>query len=149
MIPIKTPNWYKVDLPAYVDIDAIDKNDEVKEKVVIKRGGGKVVLQKWESAERIIEILAQQPLIVRIRTFNFPGWKAYIDSKQTEIKTEDGTGAMILDIPKGTHTLVLRFEDTPVRYYSKIVSLFSLFGIVLFMLFFKRKEYNVKNKKNK
>jgi len=58
---------------------------------------------------------------------------------QTEIKTEKSIGAMIIDIPEGKHKLELRFEDTPIRYYSKIVSLVSFFVLLCFILFFKHK----------
>jgi uncharacterized membrane protein len=135
LIPVKTPNWYIVDLPAFVDIDTVDRNDNSEEKVIITRGEGKVELSKWGSAERVIEVVASKPLTLRIRTFNFPGWKAYVDGKLTEIRTEEGAGAMLIDIPGGRHTLMLKFEDTPIRYYSKIISLVSLLIMVFLVLF--------------
>jgi len=135
LIPGKTPNWYKVDLPALVDIDRIDGNDNSGEKVIMTKGEGNVVFSKWRSGERIIEISADTPVSLRIRTFNFPGWKAYVDGMQTVIKTEKGVGAMLVDIPMGKHTLILRFEDTPIRYYSKIISLVSLLVMVFLLLF--------------
>jgi hypothetical protein len=142
LIPVKTPNWYIVDLPAFVDIDTIDRNDNSEEKVIITRGEGKVELSKWSSAERVIELVADQPITVRIRTFNFPGWKAYVDGKHTKIRTEEGAGAMLIDIPKGKHKLVLKFEDTPIRYYSKLISLVSFFVLLFLLLFFKKTHKN-------
>jgi len=56
----------------------------------------------WQSAERIIETTAQQPVTVRIRTFNFPGWKAYVDGVPTEIMTEGLTGSILINVPKET-----------------------------------------------
>jgi len=135
LIPGKTPNWYRVDLPALVDIDRVDRNDARKERVIITNGRGKTGLSKWKSGERMIEISADTPVSLRIRTFNFPGWKAYVDGMQTVIKTEKGVGAMLVDIPVGKHTLILRFEDTPIRYYSKIISLVSLLVMVFLALF--------------
>ena len=135
LIPGKTPNWYRVDLPALVDIDRVDRNDTRKERVVITNGRGKVGLSKWKSGERMIEISADTSVSLRIRTFDFPGWKAYVDGMQTVIKTEKGAGAMLVDVPAGKHALILKFEDTPVRYYSKIISLVSLFAMVVLILF--------------
>jgi len=140
LIPVRPPHWYKVDLPASVDIDTINKNDEHQGKVIIRRGRGEVKLKKWKSAERVIEITAYQPLTVRIRTFNFPGWKAYIDSEQLEIKTEEGTGAMIIDVPEGEHRIEIKFMDTPIRYYSKIISLASFIFIAFLVVFHKSKK---------
>jgi uncharacterized membrane protein len=139
LIPGKPPNWYIVDLPAFVDIDTVDRNDNSKEKVIIMRGEGKVELSKWGSAQRVIEVVASKPLVLRIRTFNFPGWKAYVDGKQTEIRTEEGAGAMLIDIPVGNHTLVIKFKDTAIRYYSKIISLLSFITIVVVSIFSKKK----------
>lgn len=142
LIPIKPPNWYKVDLPASVDISTIDKNDISGEKVIITKGVGKIAVSKWGSADRIIDTVAHQPITVRVRTFNFPGWKARIDNKQAEIKTEVGTGAMIIDIPEGEHRIEITFMDTPIRYYSKIISLVSFVIIVFLVLLPKRTKNN-------
>ena len=85
----------------------------------------------WKSAERVVTVTAGKPLTLRIRTFYFPGWKAYVDGMPTPIKTEEGVGAMLIDIPAGKQVLILKFEDTPIRYVSKLISLFSLFFIVM------------------
>jgi len=135
LIPVKAVNWFSYHVPVGVDVDKLDKNDDFREKATVAEGEGKAEIAAWRSAERFIEISAQTPLTLRIRTFNFPGWKAYIDDTQAEIKTEGGTMAMLVDIPEGNHTLVLRFEDTPIRYYSKIISLGSLCVIALISLF--------------
>ena len=135
LIPVKAVNWFSYHVPVGVDIDRLDKNDDLRERAIAVEGEGKADVAAWRSAERVIEISAQTPLTLRIRTFNFPGWKAYIDDAQAEIKIEEGTRAMLVDIPEGNHTLVLRFEDTPIRYYSKIISLGSLFVIAFISLF--------------
>jgi len=134
LLPVKSINWNLVHLPVGVNIDEFDENNEDEEGSRIMKGEGKAIIATWRSAERVIEISAQTPLILRIRTFNFPGWHAYIDSVRTEIGTEGGTGAMLITIPQGDHTVVLRFEDTPVRYYAKIVSVISFFIMVLLVL---------------
>jgi hypothetical protein len=133
LMPVKPVNWTN-ELPIWVDIEKIDKNEDIKQLVAIQEGRGRVEVLAWQSAERVIAITAEEPLTVRIRAFNFPGWKAFVDSKQTGIQTEDGTGAIILDIPKGTHTLVLKFEDTPVRFYAKLVSLVMLVLVSFFLI---------------
>ena len=135
LLSLKSINWNLVHLPVEVNIDKIDKNNEYKQRSRIIKGEGDAITVLWKSAERIIKITARKPLTLRVRTFNFPGWKAYIDKNQIEIKTEKDVGAMLIDIPEGKHTLVLRFEDTPIRYYSKIISLVSLLVMVFLVLF--------------
>jgi len=75
--------------------------------------------------------------------FYFPGWKAYIDGIQTEIRKENDSGAMFIQIPGGVHTLELKFVDTPIRHYSKIVTLLSLLVVTsLIVMIWKRPCYN-------
>ena len=88
-------------------------------------GTGKAEIVKWKPAERIIKIMANDSLTVRIRTFNFPGWTVYINGIPAVIKSEDGTRAILVDVPKGSHFLKLNFKDTPIRIIGKIVSLLS------------------------
>jgi hypothetical protein len=62
-----------------------------------------------------------------------------MDGIPTEIRTEEFTGAILINIPEGKHRLVIKFEDTPVRYYSKVISLVSLLGIVFMLALCKKK----------
>jgi len=139
-------NWNYEHLPTWVNAQEIGKNIS-QERVMMLNGEGKTKIIKWDSAERVIEITAQTPLTLRIRTFYFPGWKAYVDTGQTEIRTEEGTGAMLIAIPEGIHTLGMKFEDTPVRYYSKIISAGSFF-IMVVLFFFRRRQTGAKERKD-
>jgi hypothetical protein len=140
--PVKAANWNLEHLPGWVNVKKIFQKDS-DNKILITKGEGKADIIKWESAKRIIKITSKTPLALWIRIFNFPGWKSYIDGKQTEIKTEEGVGAMLIDVPEGKHTLVLKFVDTPVRYYAKIISIISSCVMALLVLFFKKTERNL------
>ena len=132
LIPFKGVNFAPEHLPSGVDKDKIKKGSDAK--ILLLDGKGTTSISLWNSAERIIEIAANDPLIVRIRTFNFPGWRAYIDGVETSIKTEKNDGAMLIKFPSGRHTLVVKFEDTPIRYYAKLISVVSLATIILLIL---------------
>lgn len=128
-----------VDVREYTPIWAGDMRkimSETKvEMVSVVSGAALTDIVEWKSEERVIEINASTSSLIRIATFYYPGWKAYVDGMQTVIETEKGLGAMLVDIPMGKHTLILRFEDTPIRYYSKIISLVSLLVMVFLVLF--------------
>jgi len=133
LIPVKAVNW-DYEKPKWVDYEKIDQDEDIKRTVVIQKGEGSAEVMVWKSAERVIIVNARTPLTLRIRTFYFPGWKAYVDGVQTDIEIEKYVGAMLIAVPEGKHTLMLKFGDTPIRYVSKLISLSSLFVIV--MLFF-------------
>jgi len=125
LFPVKGVNWSEEHLPAEVEIDKIEKDRAFQKKIVIMNGAGKAEIVKWKSAERIFKIIANDELTVRIRTFNFPGWTAHIDGIPAVIKSEDGTKAIRVDVPKGDHLLKLIFKDTPIRIIGKVLSLLS------------------------
>jgi hypothetical protein len=133
LTPVRPINWIN-ELPVWVDQDKIDKNEDMKQAVIIQEGKGRVEVVTWKSAERSIDVTAQTPLRLRMRTFYFPGWKAYIDHVQTDIEIEKNIGAILVDMPKGRHTLLVKFEDTPVRFYAKLVSLGMLILVSIFLI---------------
>jgi hypothetical protein len=50
------------------------------------------------------------------------------------IKSEDGTKAILVDVPKGDHFLKLIFKDTPIRIIGKILSLLSFIILSVVLL---------------
>jgi uncharacterized membrane protein YfhO len=113
--------------------DNISSNT-INYRIEIVKGEGEYEILAWKSAERIIKIIAEQPIAAKIQTFYFPGWKAYLNNAEISIQTESTTGAMLVNIPKGHHKLELKFVDTTVRYYGKLISLLSFVALGCFLL---------------
>jgi hypothetical protein len=134
LLTVKGTNWSEEHLPGEVEIDKIDKDRDLQEKIVIMDDTGKAEIVKWKSAERIIKIMANDSLTLRIRTFNFPGWKAYINGIPAVIKSEDGTKAILINVPRGDNFIKLNFKDTPIRIIGKIVSLLSFIILLAVLL---------------
>jgi hypothetical protein len=68
--------------------------------------------------------------VLGIYTRYFPGWQATVDGAPVEITPWGEQGLMQVQVPAGEHTLVLRFEDTPVRTAGKAISLLALVIVV-------------------
>jgi uncharacterized membrane protein len=136
-----------VDVREYTPIRAGDMKKIISEtgiqKASVVSGRALIDIVEWKSENRVISVEASEPSILRISTFYFPGWEAYIDNNRSRIKIENESGAMLVDIPKGKHKLVLKFEDTPIRYYAKIISLVSFCVMVLLVLFSKKSNRNL------
>jgi hypothetical protein len=132
LIPIQTQNANLEHLPIWAVKDHV--YSDATYRVGIMQGEGEFEIVAWKSAERMIRMTAKEPIVAKIQTFYFPGWKAYLDGDDLPIQIESGTGAMVLDIPKGDHILELKFTDTPVRFYGKLISLISLLASGLFLL---------------
>jgi len=133
LIPVQTQISNLEHLPIWAVKDNIYSNT-TNYRIEIVKGEGKSEILAWKSAERIIKIIAEEPLVAKIQTFYFPGWKAYLNGSEISIQTEKGTGAMLIDIPQGDHKLELKFVDTPVRYCGKLISLLSFLAFGFFLL---------------
>jgi len=140
LMPPKSVNWTKEHLPAGVDINNVKLDETNENRVTIIKGEGKVEVATWNSTNRSVKTALKEDSVIKIRTFYFPGWKAFIDGYRTIISKEDGTGAMLVDIPRGAHLLELKFVDTPIRFYSKLVTIISLLGatITILVILFRR-----------
>ena len=131
LIPPKSVNWTKEHLPTGVDINIIRLAETKEDRITILTGDGNVEIATWNTAKRSVKTVLKEDSVIRIRTFYFPGWNAYIDGKRTKINKEDGSGAMLVDVTRGKHMLELKFVDTPIRFYSKLVTIFSLMFIII------------------
>ena len=63
----------------------------------------------------------------------FPGWVVLIDGKPVKIEYEKD-GLINYKVPAGKHDIVVKFTDTPVRSWAKIVSFGSLFLLILLFI---------------
>lgn len=131
IVPIEyAPIWAK-------DVEKISK-DKDHEKVSIISGTALFDVEGWNAEKRVITVNVTNDAVLRVSTFYYPGWEATIDGNTIPIKIEQGSGAMLIDIPDGIHRLVLKFRDTPARYYSKIISLvFFLITLIIAAFFLK------------
>jgi len=103
------------------------------EKVTILSGNGSIDIIEWESNKRLLSTDGNTDLRLKLSTFYYPGWTARIDGIYSGIIVERETGSMLIEVPEGRHKVEFIFEDTPVRYYGKVVSVISL--IVLFLVY--------------
>ncbi|MFQ6099668.1 MAG: hypothetical protein ACE5OS_00325 [Anaerolineae bacterium] len=90
-----------------------------------------------------VEIVEQGPLynritvntpeqfVLRLLTFYFPGWRAYVDGKEVEIEVAGPEGFITLWVPEGEHEVLVRFESTPPRTAGWIISAVGLVMLIV------------------
>ena len=71
---------------------------------------------------------------LQLNTAYFPGWQVKVDNKITQINPGEN-GMITFSVPAGDHQLTTKFSDTPLRRFSKIISLLSLFSIIIYYFF--------------
>lgn len=100
-------------------------------------GQGKMLRAEVKNSKRFYTIRADTPVHLVDYTFFFPGWKVFIDGRETPIQFQDPNyrGVITYDVPQGTHEIAVKFQDTKVRLLAKMVTAaFVLFFVVLFLI---------------
>ena len=101
-------------------------------KAEILSGQGEVIPLRHGGRSEEVEVRADGEITLLFYTYYYPGWRAYVDGKPVPIRPEGKYGLIALEVPAGRHRILLRFEDTPLRFCSQILSLISLLiGIAL------------------
>jgi uncharacterized membrane protein len=130
--PAISVNWVLEHLPKGVAIDKLEKRDDIASRAEFTVPGNESArVVTWESTRKVVDTKTETPAVVRFRTFDFPGWRAFIDGVSAEIQTERDTQAIMVIVPKGEHRLVLQFQDTTVRRCGKLITLLSLIALSL------------------
>lgn len=80
--------------------------------------------------------------ILTLNVYNFPGWEAEVDKQKVLINDYNKFKLISFSVPTGTHEVIVRFKDTPVRKIGNFLTIISF----LVLLFFSLKVKNVKNK---
>jgi len=66
---------------------------------------------------------------IRVNTVYFPGWNVYVNAAKSNIIHDDGL--INFDLNKGGNKVSVRFEEIPVRLVADLVSIFSMFILIV------------------
>jgi uncharacterized membrane protein len=106
--------------------------------------GGEAVISSYDQgtywAKFDINSLSENT-VVRLGIFDFPGWKAYVDNRESRIyiPEEEYFGRIYFNVLQGEHKVYVQFMNTPVRTVSNLVSVASWLLLLSFPLWRKRK----------
>ena len=118
-------------MPKWVKQNPVERNVE---KVEIVEGIGIVNNISYDSKKISFNIEARDDIKVRINTVYYPGWKVYIDNKESQIYYENEKGVMDISVLSGNHVVEASFVETPMRLLSDMISLVSVFTLLAFIL---------------
>lgn len=106
------------------------------ESAVPIQGNGTIALIGKNTTQREYSVIAEEELRVAENTLYFPGWKVFIDGRETQIQYQDPAyrGLMTFFVPVGKHIVTIRFSDTKVRMVANSISIIS-FGLLCVFYF--------------
>ena len=114
---------------SYVRPGPIDKVN----RATLKEGTNVAVVSHGPTHD-LFDVTTARPFVLRLYTFHFPGWTAYVDGAEVPIEIGRPEGFITVRIPEGRHEVLIRFEDTLVRKVGwgvAVLSLAVLVGVLL------------------
>jgi hypothetical protein len=100
------------------------------DRVVTISGRASTRVTEWAPESRSIEVRALSDAVIRISTYYYPGWEVTLDGGGEHIDVEKETGAMLVHVSEGDHTIRTTFGDTRLRSIAKYASLMSLLLLI-------------------
>lgn len=76
---------------------------------------------------------------IQFQITNFPGWKIWIDREESPIDDANKLKLITVNFPPGSHQIIGRFSNTPVRYLGNAVSIFAIIGLGFIFLYERRR----------
>lgn len=129
------PIWVKKPLPGLAS-----------KKIEVIDGKSIVSNEQIHPNKVTFTLTGNEKSLIQINTVYFPGWIVLVDSKKKDIFIEKEYGLIQFLLPSGTHTVEVKFSETPIRIFANCLSLVTA-GILGIMLFTKLRYNAVKLKK--
>lgn len=113
-------------IPALIRLRPLENLNVLTGKANIKE------LRKMQTKHEYI-VDASTDTLIKENTFYFPGWSVTANNHKVKINYENKNyfGVITFPLRKGLYKVTVEFKDTPVRYWSKIVSLLALITIIV------------------
>ncbi len=102
-----------------------------KEKIEIIKGSGYIENISFNSKNITFAVKLNQEGIVRMNTIYYPGWKVSVNGTLKKINYNNTRGVMDLELPAGDHTVAASFSETSTRMLSNVISVVSLFALLI------------------
>lgn len=83
------------------------------------------------------QVRGETEFVLRLFTFYFPGWTAYVDGQPVKITLSEPEGWITLWVPAGEHEVLVQLEETPARWLGwglSALALAALAGLVVWRL---------------
>jgi hypothetical protein len=91
--------------------------------------GGQVLEQTAGVLGQTVKVESPSAFAARFNLFYFPGWTATVDGVNAVVEPEAKSGLALVQVPAGTHTVTVQFEDTQPRTIGWMIS-----GVALLIL---------------
>lgn len=106
----------------------------------------KMTYEVWvnRSHEKMYNVRLFEDKKVFFNIADFPEWTVYLNHQKVE-KVVSDFGLVGLDLREGEHIITVKLESTPIRYYADLLSMISLFGFIILLVYIYVKPQQTRN----
>lgn len=97
--------------------------------VSVISGKASIQINQWHSYNRLFNVTVEERSTIKIRTYYFPAWHLYVNSKSHPIDLADD-GTMQLNLEPGSYQLQLRYQFTQFFIMGIVLSFLSVVTLV-------------------
>ncbi|MBI5151230.1 MAG: hypothetical protein HZA34_01520 [Candidatus Pacebacteria bacterium] len=122
-------------LPDYIPVGMSEIQKPFQRQFEVKEQEGlplEVLVDRTH--EKLLRFKLQNTGNLLVRVAWFPRWTVYDNGKKISFQVQEKSGFIEVPLEEGDHVISVKFEDTPLRMWSNVLSTMSLFiiGGVLF-----------------
>lgn len=96
---------------------------------------GKAENISYNSKRISFSVNLPKPETIRINTIYYPGWTFTVDGIKAAINYNNQFGVIDVNVLAGKHVIKGEFKETPLRLLSDAISLFSILGLVIYLIY--------------
>lgn len=113
-------------------VDPYDVNKDAPQISLEGTGANaKVKVNRWQAETKQFTVAADSSVRARLRLFNYPAWKVTVNGAGAQAETVETTGEIVVPLAAGTSEVTVEFSRTWDRLVGIIISLATLFFIVV------------------
>ncbi|HET9529621.1 MAG TPA: 6-pyruvoyl-tetrahydropterin synthase-related protein [Blastocatellia bacterium] len=108
----------------------VPENLPDSERAVLRPPVGSARVIRWDALYREVEVDIDQPGVLRLKSYYFPGWSARINGQEANL-VSDTSGIQMLPLTPGQHRVEVFFENTPPRTLGSALTIAALLIMLL------------------
>lgn len=90
------------------------------------QGPGKIQNQTINYLDYRAQISSDEPTTLRVATIYFPDFKTKVDGIEAQVNYQNNSGLLEVQLPSGTHEVIISYIKSPVHLASDIISLLAI-----------------------
>lgn len=122
----------------------INKSDLPEEKLAIVSGNVDIEITTAKPNKLYFKTMAKDDAYLVANIINFPGWELKIDNIGKNFFVDNKYKLISFQVPYGNHSVSLDFKNTPTIQMANTISLLSLIGTLVGMLYLQFNKSKIK-----